>query len=130
MTAGGGPESGRPASQVARDTLAAIAEGRVADVIALTDPQVVVMPTTRPGLSVYDGHAAIAELVDDLRAAWGKYRMVVEDAGTRAGPAGDVVSLRLRVVESEREGTQWPPVLAEFTVRGGRVTVIESRYED
>jgi ketosteroid isomerase-like protein len=128
--AAGKPGSGHPASQVARAALAAIAEGRVADLMALTDPQVVVMPTTRPGLSVYDGHAAVAELVEDLRAAWGKYRLVVTDAGTRAGSAGDVVTLRLRVVESEREGTEWPPVLAEFTVRDGLVTLIESRYED
>jgi SnoaL-like protein len=128
--ADGGPGGGHPAAQVAREALAAIAEGRVADLVALTDPQVVVMPTTRPGLSVYDGHAALAELVEDLQASWGKYRLVVADAGTRAGPAGDVVSLRLRVVESEREGTGWPAVLAEFTVRGGLVTLIESRYED
>jgi hypothetical protein len=120
----------RSPPEVAHEVLTAIAEGRVADVVALTGPGVVVMPVTRPGLSVYYGHAAMAGLVADLRAAWGKYRLVVEDAGTGQGADGAArVWLRVRVLDSERGDGEWPAVLAEFTVRGGLVTVIKSQYE-
>jgi hypothetical protein len=126
------PRGGGPPFEVARAALAAMAEGRVADVIAVTDPNVVVMPVSRPALTVYHGHAALAGLVADLHAVWGKYRLVAEDAGAQADPGGDEerVTLRLRVVQSDRGDGEWPAILTEFTVRGGLITVIESRYED
>jgi hypothetical protein len=50
---------GGSAAQVAHEVLAAIVEGRVADVLALTDQKVTCLPVTRPALSMYEGHAAI-----------------------------------------------------------------------
>lgn len=125
--------AGRPAAQVAHEVLAAIVEGRVADVLALTDPKVTCLPVTRPALSVYEGHAAMAVLVGDLRAAWGRYQVKVVDAGPVEGvPAreggGQRVTLRLVVAGSDRGDMAVRPVLTEFTVRGGLVTRIESSY--
>jgi len=123
---------GRSAAQVARAVLAAIVAGRIADVLALTDPAVVCSPVTRPGRSVYEGHEGMAVLVSDLREVWGRYRVKVEDAGggVRAdGAGGERVTLRLLVVETDRGDGAVEPVLTEFTVRGGLVTRIESTPE-
>ena len=135
MATGAGHAESGPTIRVARAVLAAIVEGRVADVLALTDPKVVCVPVTRPALSMYEEHAGMAELVGDLRTAWGRYRVKVEDAGPVEGvPAGEGggerVMLRLLVVDSDRGDMAVRPVLTEFTVRGGLVTRIESSYAD
>lgn len=117
--------------EVAQEVLAALAEGRVADVVALCDPGVVCMPVARPALSVYAGHAGMAALTADLHAVWGRYRVKVEEAVAvaGAGDGGERVTVRVQVVEAGRGEGLWPPVLAEFTVHGGLVTRIESSYE-
>jgi hypothetical protein len=124
---------GSAPAEVARALLAALAGCRVDDVVALTDPAVVAMPVTRPGLAAYQGHAGMAELVHDLHAIWGKFKLVIEDAdgGAVAEAAGGRlrVMLRLQVVECERGPGTWPVVLTEFTVRNGLVLCIDSRYE-
>ena len=130
--AAGEPGGGAPPFELARALLAALAEGRVEDVLALTDPQVMCMPVTRPARSLYEGHAGMAQMMDDLYAVWGKYRLEVEDAdaGTQADPDGGVrVTVRIQIIEAERVEGAGPPVLAEFTVRNGLVTCIEASYE-
>src|SRR5436190_23067654 len=64
--------------QVVSDLIAAICDGRVEDVLALVDPQVVWRPVTRPGLSRYEGHPGMVRMVADLRAAYGRYRAEIE----------------------------------------------------
>jgi hypothetical protein len=128
---GGG--AGRAAGEVARAVLAAIVAGRVAEVLALVDRDVVCMPVTRPARVLYEGHAGMARLVEDLHAVYGMFRVEAEDvtggAGAGAeGGGGTVVTLLLRVVAAERGGGPWPPALTEFTVRDGLVTCIESKY--
>jgi hypothetical protein len=124
-----------PALGAARALLAAVVEGQVAEVVALCDPQVVCRPVTRPGRSVYHEHDGMAQLVADVHAAWGRgFRVGVEDAGlgTQVGEDGsERVTVRLRLVRQTEDGeAAEPPVLSEFTVRGGLVTEIESRVED
>ena len=113
--------------------LAAVAEGRVSDVLALVDRQVVWLPVTRPALSVYLGHAGVARMVADQGVAYGRYRLDVADTGlgVQAVAGGGVrVTVRVWVVRETGGGdVAGPPVLAEFTVRGGLVTWVESRYE-
>jgi hypothetical protein len=135
VAAGVEQSEGGPAARVAHAVLAAIVEGRVDDVLALTDPKVTCLPVTRPALSMYEGHVAMAGLVGDLRAAWGRYHVKVEDVGAVEGvPAceggGERVTLRLLVVGSDRGDMAVRPVLTEFTVCGGLVTRIDSSYED
>jgi hypothetical protein len=128
VTAGGWSPTG-----VARAVLAAIAEGRVSDVLALVDRQVVWMPVTRPALNVYVGHAGMARMVADLQAGYGRFRLDVADTGmgVQAGAGGEVrVTMRVWVVRETAGGDlAGPSVLAEFTVRGGLVSWVESRYE-
>jgi hypothetical protein len=101
-------------------------------VLALTDPRVVCLPVTRPGRSVYEGHAGMAVLVRDLRAVWGHYRVKAEEAGGARpdGAGGELVRLRLLVAETDAGDMAVAPVLTEFTVRDGLVTRIESTPED
>lgn len=47
----------RSMSRVVCTLLPAIADGRIADVLALVDPHVVCMTATRPALTRYEGHA-------------------------------------------------------------------------
>lgn len=130
MVTGGGAQPGGPEG-VARAVLAAIVEGRVGDVLALTDPEVVCMPVTRPGRSLYEGHAGMARLVADLRAVWGRYRVKAEDAGGACPDedGGVRVRLRLLVAETDAGDMAVEPVLTEFTVRDGLVTRIVSTPE-
>ena len=89
------------AARVAHEVLAAIVEGRVADVLALTDLKLTCLPVTRPALSMYEGHAAMAVLVGDLRGVGpvpgqgGGRRPCRGRASVRGG--GERVMLRLLV---------------------------------
>jgi pyruvate/2-oxoglutarate/acetoin dehydrogenase E1 component len=105
---------GSPAEVVCA-LLAAIAEGRTADVLALADPQVVCITGTRPALTRYDGQAGMIRLVDDLRAVYGRYRVeatpVATSGGTsKDGPgaaaAGTRVVVRMSGVR-ETDGGKW-----------------------
>jgi hypothetical protein len=62
----GGSE--RAPAEVVCAVLAAISQGRVADVLDLVDPQVMCITETRPARSIYEGHEGMALLVADLRA--------------------------------------------------------------
>ena len=113
--------------------LAAIAEGRVLDLLALVDRQVVCLPATRPALNVYVGHAGMARMVADLKAAYGRFRLDVTDTGigAQAGDSGVRVTMRVWVVRETADGdVAGPPVLVDFTVRGGLVTWMDSKHED
>jgi hypothetical protein len=132
MRARAGVRGVEPA-RVARALLAAVAEGRVAEVLAMVDPRVVWVPVTRPARSVYHGHAGTAQMVADLRAVHGRYRVQVEGSAAGAGGQGGEggVTLRVRVVRQTGGGdVLGPPVLAGFTFRGGLVTRVESEFAD
>lgn len=131
--AGGEPGGGRAAAQVVGELMAAIAEGRVSDVLGLVDPQVVLMPVARPARRLYAGHEGAALLVEDLHMLYGRYRLDIKEivAGAGGHPGEAVVTARVRVVQQTGGGEVWgPPVLAEFTVRGGLVALLRSRHGD
>jgi hypothetical protein len=120
--------------------LAAIAEGRTADVLALADPQVVCITGTRPALTRYDGQAGMVRLVDDLRAVYGRYRVEATPVATSGGPdeggpgaaaAGTRVVVRMSGVrETDGGEVALPSALLEATVRGGLVTFMETTPEN
>jgi hypothetical protein len=119
-------------AEVVAALMAAIAEGRVSDALGLVDPQVVLMPVARPARRMYAGYEGAALLVDDLHMVYGRYRLDVKEIVAEAGghPGEAVVTARVRVVQQTGDGEVWgPPVLAEFTVRGGLVAFLRSRHE-
>src|SRR6266404_3934555 len=73
----------RPAVEVVGELITAVSDGRIEDLLALTDPEVVCRPATRPGLTVYEGHDGMARLVGDLSLAYGRHRIEVDDITTR-----------------------------------------------
>lgn len=131
--------AGAPAEVVCA-LLPAIAEGRIADVLALVDPQVVCMTGTRPALTRYDGHAGMVRLVDDLRAVYGRYRVEAVPVGGDGGPdkhgpdgaaAGTRVMVRMSGVrEADGREVALPSALLEATVRDGLVTFMETIPEN
>jgi SnoaL-like domain len=64
---------------------AAICDGRVTDVLALTSPEVDCEPLVRPGLSRYQGHAGMVGLVRDMHAAHGSYHVTIIEVSERPG---------------------------------------------
>ena len=125
---------GRSPAEVVGALLAAISDDRVGDVLALVDPRVEWMPAVRPGLSVYAGRAGVAQYMTDLRAAFGRFRVVVGSITVEGGgddPGGTQVTAQFGGVR-EFDGGQvaMPSLTAVFTVRGGLVTSMESHQED
>jgi ketosteroid isomerase-like protein len=124
---------GRSPAEVVGALLAAISDHRVGDVLALVDPQVVWVPAVRPGLSVYEGRAGVAQFMADLRAAFGRFRVVVRSITVEGGgdsQAGTQVTVRFGGVREVGAGQEpMPSLMAVFTVRSGLVTSMESQRE-
>jgi hypothetical protein len=83
---------------------------------------------------VYFERTGMAQLVADSHAVWGPgFRVGMEEAGLgeQVGEDGSQrVTVRLLLVRPTEDGeVAEPPVLSEFTVRGGLVTEIESWME-
>jgi len=106
--------------QVVLELYDAICEGRIPDVLALVDPEVICEPLVRPGLTAYSGHDGIAQLVSDLHAVHGHYQVEIAEVTERAGPE---VTVRARLVTEDGHG---PPVTSVYTFRAGRIVAIES----
>jgi hypothetical protein len=129
-------DRGGSAAQVVSELMAAICDGRIEDMLALVHPQVMWLPVARPGRSLYEGHAGMIRLVDDLSAAYGRFRLeVIEisaDVGKQAAAeSGTQVTVRARVVrETDGGDLALPPVTGMFTLRGGLVTSMESEPSD
>ena len=130
----------RSMSRVVCTLLPAIADGRIADVLALVDPHVVCITATRPALTRYEGHAGMIRMVTDLRAVYGRYRVNVDpdvgnDAAAEGGPrdarAGTRVVVRMAAVRQTDGGeVALPPALVVATVRWGLVTSLETIPQD
>src|SRR6266702_3521938 len=78
-------DRGRSPAQVVSELMAAICDGRIEDMLALVHPQVIWQPVARPGLTMYEGHAGMIRLVADLGAAYGRYRLEVEEITADTG---------------------------------------------
>jgi hypothetical protein len=115
-------EHGERPVQVVLELYAAIRDRRVADVLALVDPQVTCEPLARPGLSRYTGHDGMARLVSEMHAAHGRYEVTIVKITEEAGPQ---VTVWARIVPELGRGQPWP-VRTVYTFRGGLIASIES----
>ena len=115
---------------VASAMLTAIADGRAVDAAALADPQVVWVPSIRPGRTLYEGREGIAQFVADLHAAYGRFRIVVHDItpGDDAVNPGETEVTALIGGFRQLGGGELslPSLTILFTVRDSLVTFMES----
>src|SRR5438046_9795070 len=97
-------EGGKGPVEVVLELYAAIRGGRVGDVLALVDPQVVCRPLVRPGLSVYYGHDGMAQLVSAMHAAHGDYQVEIGEVTEQGGPEGATVTVQATIVHEPGRG--------------------------
>jgi hypothetical protein len=100
----------------------AIRDSRIADVLALVDPDVVCQPEVRPGLTVYYGHDGMAGLIRDMHAVHGRYQVEIAEITEEDGPR---VSVQAVIVPEPGHG-QPLPVSSVYDFRGSLITSIES----
>jgi ketosteroid isomerase-like protein len=118
----------RSAIEVVTRLIAAIGDDRREAVLALVDPNVVWRPVSRPGQSVYHGHAGMLRFMSDLRTAYGRFRIEVEYI--MATSATEVVS-RARPIRETPSGDQpGQPIVSVYTIREGRVICLESELAE
>ena len=102
-----------PEVEIARALIVAFSEDRLEDVLALTDRDIVWLPQTRPGRSVYTGHAGTAQLMRDARGTLGPFRVVIDHSdfladgrvrlrGSRVRSAGQAEPFDLLVTVRDR----------------------------
>jgi ketosteroid isomerase-like protein len=116
--------AGRPGEEILCALWLAHREGRMADLLALVDPDVEWHPVSRPGLTVYRGHAGTLAMLADFRSSIGDYWVDVHEYV--ALPDGRVVArgtTMLRTAEGEVVG---PPFETVCTMRDGRIVLLES----
>jgi hypothetical protein len=102
----------------------AISEGRAADARALVHPDVIWRVVVRPALSQYHGPEGVAAAIDDLRAAYGMYRVEIEDI--REDGDGRV-SVLAHVVQQTVEGDRpLPPSRSAFRLFDGLVIAMDA----
>jgi hypothetical protein len=108
------------------DLYAAIRDGRVADVLAVTTPDICCRPLTRPGLTYYEGHQGMAELVADIHAAHGSYQVEIIAVTERPGPK---VTVQARLHPPAGHGDPLA-VTTDYQFRDGLIATIESYTSD
>lgn len=123
---GGNDQRRTPSTQVVFELITAIGDKRVEDVLARVHPDVVCQPVVRPGLSQYVGHDGMVQFISNLDAAFGQYRLDIEeitsDGGTR-------VTVRTRIIARTADGDrELPPITSIYTLEDGLVKAIESEY--
>ena len=115
---------------IASAMLTAIADGRGEDAAVLADPQVVWVPSIRPGRTLYEGRDGVAQFVADLHAAYGRFRIVVHDITTGDGAVNPGETEVTALIGGFRQigGSELalPKLAITFTIRHGLVTFMES----
>lgn len=99
-------------------------EGRIGAMLALVHPDVVWRPLTSTGRSEYRGYQGTIQMLDDIRAAIGEYRMEFEELHQL--PAGNVMGLGRVYRKVDGEEVAGPPVEALFGFRDGLVVSLDS----
>jgi limonene-1,2-epoxide hydrolase len=102
----------------------AIDEDRIEDVQRLVHPQVVWRALARPGKSQYRGRDGMVSFLADLRAAYGTYRVEIDDI--TEDPDGHVVVLAHVVQQTESGDRALPPARSSFTLLDGLVVAMEA----
>jgi ketosteroid isomerase-like protein len=72
-------------TEVALAVLQARDEGRIEDMLALVHRDVVWWPVSRPGRSMYEGHAGTRQMVRDLHESRGAFRTQIKEVLPQAG---------------------------------------------
>ena len=99
-------------------------EDRIDDMLALIHSEIVWMPASRPGLSMYRGHSGVRAMIKDARAAAGDYQLELEEV---TATADDVVRLQARVVAPADDGGSVElPIEMVITLRDGLVFDVET----
>jgi ketosteroid isomerase-like protein len=123
MQSGDDQRSASPA-QVVTELMAAIADARIGDMLALVHPDVVWWALARPGLTMYEGHTGMVQMVADISAAYGPYRIEIDDISVDTDTQ---VTVRVRAIR-ETDGKDLPMrlVTSVFTLRDGLVVSMEA----
>jgi hypothetical protein len=111
-------------SQIVTDLIAAISDGRTGDVQGLVHPEVIWRPLARPGLSQYDGHDGMVRFIADLRAAYGPYRVEIDDLTEETDTR--VVVLAHVVHQTETGEQPGPATRSTFTLQDGLVFAMQA----
>jgi hypothetical protein len=123
-------DHGRPPAQVITELVAAICAGRVEDALALVDPAIEWQPVTRPARSLYRGHSQIARFIADLSAAYGRYRIEIDDVTAETGAQATAepctrFMVRTHVVrETDQGDLPLPVITSAFTFHNGLVASV------
>jgi hypothetical protein len=117
-------ERGQANVQVVLGFFAAIRDQRTSDLLALVDPQIICMPVTRPGRTVYEGHAGMLRFIKDLHAVFGDYEYEI-DKITELDEAKVAVQARM-LLESGRPSMGPLSISVVFTLRNGLITLADS----
>jgi hypothetical protein len=100
----------------------AIRDSRIADVLALVDPDVVCQPLVRPGLATYYGPDGMAALIRDMHAVHGLYQVEIAEITEQDGSQ---VTIGAVIVPEPGHG-QPLRVTSVYAFRGGLIASIES----
>ena len=99
-------------------------EDRIDDMLELIHPEIVWMPASRPGLSMYRGHSGVRAMIRDARQAAGAYQLELDEV---VGTEDDAVRVQARVVApADDGGTVVLPIEMLITLRGGLVFDVET----
>lgn len=120
-----GSQNGRSSLEMILELYEALRDGRIEDVLAVTDPQVTCQPLVRPGLTFYHGHQGMTSLARDLHTVHGNYQVAID----RITEDGSKITVQARIMHKPG-GPQPLRVTSEYTLRDGLIYSIESRPTD
>ena len=115
-------------TEIVTQLIAAIADGREADALALVDRHVTWQPLARPGLTLYQDHSGFSRMLKDLHKAYGPFRVEIEEI--RAIGNTQVVTLARAVLKTRDGDVPRPTVRSVFTLKNGLVTGMEAEYSE
>ena len=105
------------------DFIAAVRDERIEDLLALVDPEIIVEPIVRPGLSMYEGHDGVVRFVSDMHTAFGRYQFEIDEITEWDG---EKLAVQARILpESGRNPTTPRSIVIVFTLRDGLITFAE-----
>jgi ketosteroid isomerase-like protein len=110
--------------EIVREVWRAFDAGDAERLMQYMDPEVRCLPTTRPGLSVYEGHSGLRQMFEDFENFIGSFRIEIRENEA----VGDQVVSKGQTVRQNQAGNdvQTIPFELVFTFRNGRIVAMES----
>jgi ketosteroid isomerase-like protein len=99
--------------------------GQIEEMLAYIHPDVRWRPLTRPARSLYVGHAGTLDMLADLRASMGEFRMEWEEL--REQPDGNVIGVGHPVLLTDQGEVAGPQIEGLIEMRDGLVAGLDSR---